>query len=84
VDATRIGSMKEQALVSGLLPEERVAGSPTEMVELARYLNRTIRVTLCHIWCEGHASQAAAQSRTTSQCPALAEPTRRKWLCFSF
>ena len=37
-----LGSMNEQAFVSGLWLAERVAGSPTEMVELARYLNRTI------------------------------------------
>lgn len=37
-----LGSMNEQAFVSGLWLEERVEESPTEMVELARYLNRTI------------------------------------------
>jgi hypothetical protein len=37
-----LGSMKEQAFVSGLWLEERVEGSPAEMVDLARYLNRTI------------------------------------------
>jgi hypothetical protein len=34
--------MKEQAFVSGLWLEERVEGSPAEMVELAHFLNRLI------------------------------------------